>query len=142
MKPSTGTVAAESVFPALDIIRRAGPPEASRDELYVLVAEYLGSPVWHVRDMAARALCSFMLNDKWVSALESIIFSQGRSAKSLHANRLHGVLLTAKFVFERLTDVSPDLARSMFIGKAPESSCVLTRTRRRPAAVGADHQVV
>ncbi|KAF9875574.1 hypothetical protein CkaCkLH20_06955 [Colletotrichum karsti] len=108
MKPSTSTIAAESVFPALDIIRRAGPPEASRDELYGLVVGYLGSPVWHVREMAARALCSFLLrDDDWVTAAEKIIQDSLASGSSNLNNRLHGSLLTIKAVFERLSDVSP-----------------------------------
>ncbi|OHW95084.1 heat repeat protein [Colletotrichum incanum] len=71
MKPTTlgSTIAAESVFPALDIIRRAGPPDASRDELYGLVAGYLASPVWHVREMAARALLSDVAPQKLSSAI-------------------------------------------------------------------------
>ncbi|KAL0930859.1 HEAT repeat protein [Colletotrichum truncatum] len=108
MKPSTSTIAAESVFPALDIIRRAGPPKASRDELYELVTGYLGSPVWHVREMAARALCSFLLRDEdWPSAAEKIIQDALSSDSSNRNNRLHGSLLTVKAVFERLSDVSP-----------------------------------
>ncbi|KAF4824014.1 hypotheticall protein [Colletotrichum tropicale] len=108
MKPSTSTIAAESVFPALDIIRRAGPPDTSRDELYGLVTGYLGSPVWHVREMAARALCSFLLrDDDWVNAAEKIITDAVASDVSNRNNRLHGSLLTLKAVFERLSDVSP-----------------------------------
>ncbi|TDZ18524.1 Uncharacterized protein Cob_v008660 [Colletotrichum orbiculare MAFF 240422] len=107
MKPSTSTIAAESVFPALDIIRRAGPPEASRDELFGLVVGYLGSPVWHVREMAARALCSFLLRDQdWVATAEKII-NDALAEPANRNNRLHGSLLTLKAVFERLSDVSP-----------------------------------
>ncbi|KKF95395.1 putative protein.07 [Ceratocystis platani] len=40
--------AAEAVFPALDIIRRAGPPKEIRDGAQNYIAEYLDSPVWHV----------------------------------------------------------------------------------------------
>ena len=63
--PSTGLLGegkdtAQAIFPALDIIRRAGPPEGYMDELYDAVAWYLGSNLWHVREMAARALCSFL----------------------------------------------------------------------------------
>ncbi|OLN81632.1 hypothetical protein CCHL11_05577 [Colletotrichum chlorophyti] len=108
MKPGTSTVAAESVFPALDIIRRAGPPDDARAELYDLVAGYLASPVWHVREMAARALCSFLLkDDDWVAATEDIITESLAAAPASRNNNLHGGLLTIKAVFERLADVSP-----------------------------------
>ncbi|EEY20614.1 conserved hypothetical protein [Verticillium alfalfae VaMs.102] len=90
MKPSTGTIAAESVFPALDIIRRAGPPEDLRAELYGLVTEYLGSPVWHVREMTARALCSFLLHDGWLQSIQELVDGSERQRVLTQANRLHG----------------------------------------------------
>ncbi|KAK1995222.1 hypothetical protein LX36DRAFT_640230 [Colletotrichum falcatum] len=110
MKPTTlgSTIAAESVFPALDIIRRAGPPDASRDELYGLVAGYLASPVWHVREMAARALCSFLLkDDDWVVTAAAIVDDALSAAPASRNNHIHGALLTVKAVFERLSDVAP-----------------------------------
>ncbi|KAK2050667.1 hypothetical protein LZ31DRAFT_512065 [Colletotrichum somersetense] len=110
MKPTTlgSTIAAESVFPALDMVRRAGPPDASRDELYGLVAGYLASPVWHVREMAARALCSFLLkHDDWVVAAAAIVDDALAAAPASRNNHVHGALLTVKAVFERLSDVDP-----------------------------------
>lgn len=97
MEPGTLTQssAAESVFPALDIIRRAGPPESHRDELYTLIATYLGSRQWHVREIAARTLCSFLLNEEWLVSI------QGLLEESRSANRMHGTLLTLKFFLER-----------------------------------------
>lgn len=111
MKPNTGTQAAEAVFPALDIIRRGGPPEVLREELYILVVGYLGSPVWHVRDMAARALCSFHLRDEWLVAIRSIVYPETEEAGLLRANRLHGGFLTIKYVFEKVTTLMPEVAR-------------------------------
>lgn len=99
MEPGTLTQssAAESVFPALDIIRRAGPPESHRDELYTLIAAYLGSRQWHVREIAARTLCSFLLNEEWPSSIQGLLeVSRGS------ANRLHGTLLTIKFFLDRI----------------------------------------
>ncbi|KAI3394073.1 hypothetical protein diail_3249 [Diaporthe ilicicola] len=92
----TSGSAAESVFPALDIIRRAGPPESHRDELYKLITRYLGSQQWHVREIAARTLCSFLLNETWLCSVKSL-FEESRGS----ANRLHGTLLTVKFFLER-----------------------------------------
>lgn len=98
MEPGTLTSssAAESVFPALDIIRRAGPPESHRDELYSLITRYLGSQQWHVREIAARTLCSFLLNEHWLSSVKSLLEESRGSA-----NRLHGTFLTVKFFLER-----------------------------------------
>ncbi|ROV99157.1 hypothetical protein VMCG_06652 [Cytospora schulzeri] len=99
MEPGTLTQssAAESVFPALDIIRRAGPPESHRDELYTLIATYLGSRQWHVREIAARTLCSFFQNEEWLSSIQGLLEGSRGSA-----NRMHGTLLTIKFFLERM----------------------------------------
>lgn len=99
-----GTQTAESVFPALDIIRRAGPPEAFREKLYDIIAWYLGSRIWHVREIAARTLCSFLLKPGWIEAIEILIADSKGSA-----NKLHGALLTLKFLLERLLEVMPHL---------------------------------
>ncbi|CAN8096998.1 unnamed protein product [Discula destructiva] len=99
MEPGTLTQssAAESVFPALEIIRRAGPPESNRDELYRYIAKYLGSRQWHVREIAARTLCSFLITGDCLGAIKSLL--QGSQGS---ANRLQGTLLTVKFFLERL----------------------------------------
>ncbi|RYO81329.1 hypothetical protein DL766_004480 [Monosporascus sp. MC13-8B] len=99
-----GSQMVESVFPALDIIRRAGPPEAFRDKLFDIIAWYLGSHIWHVREIAARTLCSFLLRPDWIGPVESLIADSKGSA-----NKLHGALLTLKFLLERLLEVMPSL---------------------------------
>lgn len=96
-------VTAESVFPALDIIRRAGPPEEFKDTLFDLVASYLNSRFWHVREIAARTLCSFLLKPNWIQPVRDLL-SESHSS----ANRSHGTLLTFKFLLERLRDVMPE----------------------------------
>lgn len=94
---------AESVFPALDIIRRAGPPQEFKDELFGVVAWYLGSHIWHVREIAARTLCSFLLQEDWFERIRSLLAETHSSA-----NRLHGALLTFKSLLERLLDAMPE----------------------------------
>lgn len=103
---------AESVFPALDIVRRAGPPEAARDRLYDAIAWYLGSRIWHVRELAARTLCSFLLRRGWAAQAAALLVANANANGSSprgSANRLHGALLTLKFLLERLRDVMPEL---------------------------------
>ncbi|KAK5664241.1 hypothetical protein OQA88_458 [Cercophora sp. LCS_1] len=108
------TSAAEAVFPALDIIRRAGPPGEHRDELRSCIEGYLGSRLWHVREMAARTLCSFLLQADWVAEIKRLL-----DTFKGDANRLHGILLTAKFVVERKlelakhTDFEPGLIQTL-----------------------------
>ncbi|EGX94401.1 HEAT repeat protein [Cordyceps militaris CM01] len=103
--------AAESVFPALDIIRRAGPPALLREEIQSDVAHYLSSSVWHVREMAARTLCSCLLHDKWLGMIKQIYNEVQCVSGGARLNYIHGVLLTLKFVFERLSEVSRDQVR-------------------------------
>lgn len=118
---NAGSAAAESVFPALDIIRRAGPPDLLRDEIQVDVAAYLSSPVWHVRDMAARALCSCLLHERWLGAIKEIINTAMNDQSKNKQNRIHGVLLALKFVIERLNEV----AHEQFIGNPfPTHPCM------------------
>jgi hypothetical protein len=105
---SLSAAAAEAVFPALDIIRRAGPPDVLRDELETHIAVYLASPVWHVREIAARTLCSCLLNDKWLSTITTLIIDSLEGNLRARQNQCHGALLTLKFVFERLGDVAPE----------------------------------
>ncbi|KAH8198105.1 hypothetical protein TruAng_007726 [Truncatella angustata] len=100
---SKGMVRAESVFPALDIIRRAGPPQEFKSELYGVVAWYLGSPIWHVREIAARTLCSFLLQADWLGRIRTLLQKSYSSA-----NKIHGALLTLKFLLERLLEAMPD----------------------------------
>ncbi|PHH85172.1 hypothetical protein CDD83_799 [Cordyceps sp. RAO-2017] len=97
--------AAESVFPALDIIRRAGPPEILRDEIQTHVAVYLSSPVWHVRELAARTLCSCLLHEGWLQTIEDE-FQSALHSRGATQNHVHGVLLTLKFLIERLGEVA------------------------------------
>lgn len=97
------SAAAEAVFPALDIIRRAGPPEEHREGLRGYIEGYLGSKIWHVREIAARTLCSFLLPIDWVAEIERLL-----EERELDANRLHGILLAMKFVIERKVDSSRD----------------------------------
>jgi hypothetical protein len=96
--------AAEAVFPALDIIRRAGPPEEHRSELRKHIEGYLGSRLWLVREIAARTLCSFLLQEDWAQEIGRLLAESGT-----RTNRLHGALLTARFVLERKADLGMKL---------------------------------
>ena len=90
LSPTGVTVsAAESVFPALDIIRRAGPPELLRDEIQVDVSVYLSSPVWHVRELAARTLCSCLLHERWLQTIKSILQEALSAQTSNRPNHVH-----------------------------------------------------
>lgn len=135
MEPGTLTQssAAESVFPALEIIRRAGPPESHRDELYGHIAKYLASRQWHIREISARTLCSFLLNENWLTSIQGL-FAKSRGS----ANRMHGTLLTVKFFVER---TCLEMKEEQVIGtyKSFDRVCSITtdtmsRAHRRPGS--------
>lgn len=100
---SLGTSAVESVFPALDIIRRAGPPKELRVKIYASIKAHLGSGVWHVRDIAARTICTLLLDDSWLSGLLNLFITCSKSI-----NEVHGVLLVVKHLLERRLELNPD----------------------------------
>ncbi|KAJ3475139.1 hypothetical protein NLG97_g9560 [Lecanicillium saksenae] len=76
------------------------------------VAHYLSSSVWHVREMAARTLCSCLLHDKWLGMIKEIYSHAQQAPTGARLNYIHGVFLTLKFVFERLNEVSLDQLRA------------------------------
>ncbi|EDN98844.1 hypothetical protein SS1G_13703 [Sclerotinia sclerotiorum 1980 UF-70] len=92
--PAIGAI--ESVFPSLDIIRRAGPPVILCNEIKERVSVHLGSKFWHTRELAARTMCTFMLHDRWLLDLENLL-----KIANLSTNYTHGVLLTVNSVLER-----------------------------------------
>lgn len=98
--PHIGAV--ESVFPALDIIRRAGPPSSLRKEIFSRIKAHLGSKMWHVRDIAARTVCTILLHDRWFTGLVELLNTCSESA-----NEVHGVLMTAKYLLERMFGLNP-----------------------------------
>ena len=114
---------AEAVFPALDIVRRAGPPEVMRYELQGHIATYLASPVWHVREMAARTLCSCLLDDQWLISIDGLLIQALADDSPNAKNRVHGVLLALKFVFERLEEIAPERITSESLDATLTARC-------------------
>jgi hypothetical protein len=92
----------ESVFPALDIIRRAGPPPTHREEIYQCVVMHLGSRLWHVREIAARTICTMLLHGGWLDAVLEL-----NKGSPMSSNRLHGVLMAVNFILERRLALDP-----------------------------------
>jgi len=107
IQPDISTV--ESVFPALDIVRRAGPPSTHRDVIYRLVMTHLGSRVWNVREMAAHALSVLVPQDKWATASQELLDMPHESS-----NLRHGSLMAVRFIIERQTAINPALAIGVY----------------------------
>lgn len=89
----SSSVSSELVFPALDILRRAGRPTSGSTTFDRLVFEHLGSKIWNIRELAARTFCSFAPEGQYISALAELLKPYSRTS-----NRWHGVLLAMKFV--------------------------------------------
>ena len=102
----------ESVFPALDIIRRAGPPEIVRDIMYQQACARLGSKVWHVREIAARTVCTLLLREDWLDLVCRLL-----EHKAASINYHHGVLMAINFFLERqmTLDINVLLSKSMLL---------------------------
>lgn len=100
--------AVESVFPALDIIRRAGPPDSNRAAIFDQVCKHLGSKVWHVREIAARTVCTLLMQDGWSAEIRKLIDSCDEST-----NKAHGTLIAIRFFLERRLDLNPSSLHGM-----------------------------
>ncbi|KUJ19378.1 uncharacterized protein LY89DRAFT_489399 [Mollisia scopiformis] len=93
----------EIVLPALDILRRAGPPNGDSTLLVKLVSAQLRSDIWHVRDMAARAYCALTMGrDIPTLVVELLTGKEGE-----HSNTRHGRLLSARRIVERHALLNP-----------------------------------
>lgn len=90
-------VDAKEVFPALEFVRRVGPPEKDRtqfrEKFFGHIIKHLNCPTWDVRDLAARTACTFLLDDDWKLTIINLLNSNPDST-----NWLHGVLLLIKYL--------------------------------------------
>lgn len=102
----------EWVFPALDIIRRAGPPKDLREEIYACIKVHLGSIIWHVRDIAARTICTLLLDENWLSRILDLL----ETCSGL-TNQIHGVLMAVKYLLERRLELNPNTASGINLWK-------------------------
>lgn len=99
----------ELVLPALDIIRRAGPPSGDTAQFLIHVTAHLGSPHWQIREMAGRALCALTMDDDVGIRVTELL----RSPRD-NANFRHGALHAAKCIIERRATLDPlDVARKI-----------------------------
>ncbi|KAL5117570.1 hypothetical protein ACEQ8H_004463 [Pleosporales sp. CAS-2024a] len=88
---------AEGVFPALQILRQARPPQAHIQAILQSVGKLLSSPHWHLRDMAARTIISLQTTDQLHDAFLALL-----SPRPVSHNLQHGTLLTVKYMVRKL----------------------------------------
>jgi hypothetical protein len=98
---------AEGVFPALQILRQALPPEAQLGPMVSSVEKLLASPHWHLRDMAARTVVSLQSSQQLRTAISFFL-----KAKYNSTNSQHGALLALKYMLRKLLRDSNNLSES------------------------------
>lgn len=95
---------AKEIFPALEFVRRVGPPEKDRtqfrEKFFAHVIKHLNCSTWDVRDLAARTACTFLLDDDWVTTIVELL-----NANQSSTNWLHGVLLLIKYLMQKRHDL-------------------------------------
>ena len=99
---------AEGVFPALQILRQARPPEDVLESIVKSVEMLLASPHWHLRDMAARTVVSLRPSHQLYDVALSLF-----STPPASYNSRHGVLLAIKYMLRKLLRDSANLGRPL-----------------------------
>ena len=98
---------AEGVFPALQILRQARPPEPALQSILQSVQVLFASPHWHLRDMAARTVVamrsSSQLYEESLALLSTVPSCQ---------NGKHGTLLAIKYMLQKVLGSSSDLSKT------------------------------
>ncbi|KAI9782363.1 MAG: hypothetical protein M1839_005236 [Geoglossum umbratile] len=125
----------EAVFSAMDIIRRAGPPKANDAELRQSILSYIGSKIWHVRDMAARTFCSLVDRQHFTEEVSYLVNLPWASN-----NALHGQLLCARYLLRAYLPQDPVRLRSSIQSLIPlfhNSSGIMSRANICPINKGA-----
>jgi hypothetical protein len=97
---------AEGVFPALQILRQARPPEDVLEPIVKSVEKLLASPHWHLRDMAARTVVSLRPSHQ----LYDVVLSLLSTSPASHNSR-HGTLLTVKYMLRNLLRDTANLGK-------------------------------
>lgn len=94
--------ALETIFPVLDILRRAGPPDDLRDHIVARLFHTIGHRVWQIRELSAKTLCALTTSDEWIDILQLLTKPRGDvSGDGIGENQKHGNLLGAKLLLER-----------------------------------------
>ena len=104
----------ETVFPALEIIERVGVCDTDKNAVKNLLLQQLGSPVWNLRDKAAKMMKSLIDGDTILKEVKGLLHStipiiptvtssqlaslRTQKTQQLPQNYLHGRLLYLKYL--------------------------------------------
>ena len=92
---------ARKVLPALAIIERSGLPLSLHSEIQNALQQHMRSPIWAIREKAAKALAAVVEDEDLVSEIRDLL-----EVDRNRQNALHGSLLCARFMIGRLGLVS------------------------------------
>jgi hypothetical protein len=101
---------AEGVFPALQILRQARPPESNLEPIVKSIEKLFGSPHWHLRDMAARTVVSLRSVHQLYDAAIALL-----STPHASHNLQHGTLLAVRYMIRKLLQDSDVLGELTFL---------------------------
>lgn len=88
---------AQRVFPVLEILERSGLPLQHRVEIEEAIRHHMASPIWAIREKAAKAL-ALVISEKDLSSEIKTLLRPGKSSQ----NCLHGRLLCVRFTISRI----------------------------------------
>lgn len=93
----TLSLQAQRVFPVLEILERSGLPVQHRVEIEEAIRHHMASPIWAIREKAAKAL-AFVISEKDLSSEIKTLLRPSKSSQ----NCLHGRLLCVRFTISRI----------------------------------------
>ena len=107
-----------NAFPAMEIIDRIGVADHRRDIVQSLLRQQLASPIWTLRDKAARTL-GYLTNEA-----ELILqIKEGIETHQMSQNQLHGILLCLKFRLEDLPRINSGELGPILMWKTVSNPC-------------------
>jgi hypothetical protein len=100
---------AEGVFPALQILRQAQPPEQDLEPIVKAIEKLFASPHWHLRDMAARTVVSLQPVHRLYDTAIALL-----SVSHASHNLQHGTLLAVRYMIRKLLQ-DPDVLGELLL---------------------------
>lgn len=93
----SSSLQAQRVFPALEILQRSGLPLQHRVEIEEALRHHMESPVWAIREKAAKALALVISQKDLGGEIRTLL-----QPSKISQNCLHGRLLCVRFMISRI----------------------------------------
>jgi hypothetical protein len=109
--PPTNTE--NGVFPALDFLRRVGPPAHHYDEIFEKIKIHIASPIWAVREIAAKGITGFLVHRQKGQDSGAVMANLIKWGFVYDINSSHGVLRAIKYSIDRRLELKVSATRGM-----------------------------